>query len=253
VQISIAKFRCARTRAEVILTAGGHFCRTTLPAEFSPVCPSCKAKPYPHINIARAASGRASGGGPWAPRGGRWQIVSRRFVNVVGTTTFLASFKEDSEMRQFDLSPLYRSTIGFDRLFNMIDQAAGLETMPSYPPYNIERTGENAYRISVAVAGFGATDLAIETKENTLTIRGSREREGESEKAKQEVLYQGIAARSFERRFQLADHVHVTSASLENGLLHIDLTREVPEAQKPRRIPIGTEGAKPTIATPRAA
>ena len=156
-------------------------------------------------------------------------------------------------MRQFDLSPLYRSTIGFDRLFNMIDQAAGLETMPSYPPYNIERTGENAYRISVAVAGFGATDLAIETKENTLTIRGSREREGESETAKPEVLYQGIAARSFERRFQLADHVHVTGASLENGLLHVDLIRELPEAQKPRKIPIGNEGAKPTIATPKAA
>jgi molecular chaperone IbpA len=123
----------------------------------------------------------------------------------------------------------------------MSDQAAGLETMSVYPPYNIERNGESAYRISVAVAGFGATDLSIETKQNTLTIRGSREREGESEKAK---------LGTFERRFQLADHVHVTSASLENGLLHIDLTREVP---KPRRIPIGTEGAKPTIATPRAA
>ncbi|MGH6812836.1 MAG: Hsp20 family protein [Methylocella sp.] len=154
-------------------------------------------------------------------------------------------------MRQFDLSPLYRSTIGFDRLFNMIDQASGLETMPGYPPYNIERTGEDAYRISVAVAGFAATDLSIESKENTLTIRGSRERE--SEAAKPEMLYQGIAARSFERRFQLADHVQVTGARLENGLLHVDLTRELPEAQKPRRIPIGTEGAKPTIATPRAA
>ena len=87
-------------------------------------------------------------------------------------------------MRQFDLSPLYRSTIGFDRLFNMIDQAAGLETVPSYPPYNIERTGENAYRISVAVAGFAATDLSLETKENTLTIRGSRERESENVTAK---------------------------------------------------------------------
>jgi molecular chaperone IbpA len=180
-------------------------------------------------------------------------IISRRFLNVVVTTTFLASFKEDSEMRQFDLSPLYRSTIGFDRLFNMIDQAAGPETMPSYPPYNIERTGENAYRISVAVAGFGATDLSIETKENTLSIRGSRERDGESETAKPEVLYQGIAARSFERRFQLADHVQVTGASLESGLLHVDLLRELPEAQKPRRIPIADEGAKPTIATPRAA
>ena len=156
-------------------------------------------------------------------------------------------------MRQFDLSPLYRSTIGFDRLFTMIDQAAGLETTPSYPPYDIARTGENAYRISVAVAGFGATDLSIETKENALTIRGSRERVGDGETAKPEVLYQGIAARSFERRFQLADHVVVTGASLENGLLHVDLLRELPEAQKPRQIPIATEGAKPSIATSEAA
>jgi molecular chaperone IbpA len=179
--------------------------------------------------------------------------VSRRFVNVFGATPLLASFKEDSEMRQFDLSPLYRSTIGFDRLFNMIDQAAGLETVPSYPPYNIERTGENAYRISVAVAGLAATDLSLETKENTLTIRGSRERESENVTAKAELLYQGIAARSFERRFQLADHVHVTGASLENGLLHVDLLRELPEAQKPRQIPIATEGANPPVATSRAA
>jgi molecular chaperone IbpA len=179
--------------------------------------------------------------------------VSRRFVNAFGATPQLASFKEDSEMRQFDLSPLYRSTIGFDRLFNMIDQAAGLEAVPSYPPYNIERTAENAYRISVAVAGFAATDLSLETKENTLTIRGSRERESQNVTAKAEVLYQGIAARSFERRFQLADHVHVTGASLENGLLHVDLLRELPEAQKPRQIPIATEGANPPVATSRAA
>jgi molecular chaperone IbpA len=156
-------------------------------------------------------------------------------------------------MRQFDLSPLYRSTIGFDHLFNMLDQAAGVETMPGYPPYNIERTGDNAYRISVAVAGFAVSDHSIETKENTLSIRGSREREGGSETVKPEVLYQGIAARSFERRFQLADHVHVTGASLENGLLHVDLARELPEAQKPRQIPIGDAGAKPAVATPRAA
>jgi molecular chaperone IbpA len=156
-------------------------------------------------------------------------------------------------MRQFDLSPLYRSTVGFDRLFSMLDQAAGLESVPSYPPYNIERTGENAYRISVAVAGFGAADLSIETKENTLTIHGARECKGETEMAKPEVLYQGIAARSFERRFELADHVHVTGASLENGLLHVDLTRELPEAQKPRRIPIATEGGKPAGLTPKAA
>ena len=156
-------------------------------------------------------------------------------------------------MRQFDLSPLYRSTIGFDRLFNMIDQAAGLEAAPTYPPYNIERTGENAYRISVAVAGFAANELSIETKENALTIRGSRERETESGTADREILHQGIAARAFERRFQLADHVQVTGASLENGLLHVDLLRELPEAQKPRQIPITTEGAKPTVSAVEAA
>jgi molecular chaperone IbpA len=157
-------------------------------------------------------------------------------------------------MRQFDLAPLYRSTVGFDRLFSMIDQAAGLDTMPSYPPYNIERTGENAYRISVAVAGFSVADLSIETKENTLTIRGSRERRGELEEHPTEILYQGIAARAFERRFQLADHVHVTGATLENGLLHVDLVRELPEAEKPRQIPIATAGGgKPVVAASKAA
>ncbi len=156
-------------------------------------------------------------------------------------------------MRQFDLSPLYRSTIGFDRLFNMIDQAAGFEAAPTYPPYNIERTGETAYRISVAVAGFSAKDLSIEAKENTLTIRGSREREAERETGSSEILYQGIAARAFERRFQLADHVQVTGASLENGLLHVDLLRELPEAQKPRQIPITTEAVRPSVAASKAA
>ena len=141
-------------------------------------------------------------------------------------------------MRQFDLSPLYRSTIGFDRLFNMLDQMGGVESAPTYPPYNIERTGENAYRISIAVAGFGQGDLAIETKENALVIRGSKEVKSDAP-AKSEVLHQGIAARAFERRFQLAEHMLVTGAQLENGLLHVDLVREIPEAQKPRTIPIG--------------
>jgi molecular chaperone IbpA len=145
-------------------------------------------------------------------------------------------------MRQFDLSPLYRSTIGFDRLFNLIDQAAGVETLPTYPPYNIERTGENSYRITLAVAGFAEDELALESKENTLTVRGSKQ--ATSEQAKKDVLYQGIAARAFERRFQLADHVHVRGAVLENGLLHIDAVREVPEAQKPRQIPIGKAAPK---------
>ena len=140
-------------------------------------------------------------------------------------------------MRTFDLAPLYRSTVGFDRLFSMLDQAAGFDAAPGYPPYNIERTGEDAYRISVAVAGFGESDLSIETKENALTIRGEKqEKAGETQG---EVLYQGIAARTFERRFQLADHVQVTGASLVNGLLHVDLVREIPEAKKPRQIKIG--------------
>jgi len=147
-------------------------------------------------------------------------------------------------MRHFDLSPLYRSTIGFDRLFNMIDEASGHEQAPAYPPYNIERTGENSYRISVAVAGFSDADLSIETKEHGLTIRGSKEVRKEGEPSK-EMLHQGIAARAFERRFQLAEHVTVTGASLENGLLHVDLVREIPEAAKPRQIPIGKSSPMP--------
>jgi molecular chaperone IbpA len=141
-------------------------------------------------------------------------------------------------MRTFDLTPLYRSTVGFDRLFSLLDSYAGPDGAPTYPPYNIERTGETAYRISVAVAGFTDSELNIEVKENTLTIRG--EKQAQENEQKGEVLYQGIAARTFERRFQLADHVVVKGASLENGLLHVDLVREIPEAKKPRQIPIGT-------------
>ena len=141
-------------------------------------------------------------------------------------------------MRHFDLSPLYRSTVGFDRLFNMLD-SAGVETNgQTYPPYNIERTGEDAYRVTMAVAGFGKDDIDIEAKENVLTIKAEKQEE-KAEEAR-EMLYQGIAARTFERHFQLADHVQVTGASLENGLLHIDLVREVPEAMKPRKITIGS-------------
>ena len=146
-------------------------------------------------------------------------------------------------MRHFDLSPLYRSTVGFDRMFSLLDQVTGAEgAATTYPPYNIERTGENAYRITVAVAGFGETDLTIEVKENTLLLRGAKEPQRPNEADPVEILYQGIAARAFERRFQLADHVEVTGASLQNGLLHVDLIRQIPEAQKPRRIAIG--GAK---------
>ena len=144
-------------------------------------------------------------------------------------------------MRTFDLAPLYRSTVGFDRLFSMLD---GFEAAPGYPPYNIERTGDNDYRISIAVAGFGENELSIESKENTLTIKGEKQ---VKEEQNGEVLYQGIAARAFERVFQLADYVQVKGAALENGLLHVDLVREVPEAKKPRQIPIGNGKAKAQV------
>ena len=139
-------------------------------------------------------------------------------------------------MTTFNFAPFYRSTVGYDRLFSTLGQLDSMEGQtPNYPPYNIERTGENAYRISVAVAGFTDNDLSIEAKENTLTIRGKKEMNGEE---RRELLYRGIAARSFECSFQLADYVEVRGASLENGLLHVDLVREIPEMMKPRAIPI---------------
>ena len=147
-------------------------------------------------------------------------------------------------MRQFDLAPLYRNTVGFDRLFSMLDQMVGVDAAPSYPPYNIERTGENAYRISIAVAGFTDRDLTVEVKEHTLSVRGERK---VSEERKVDILHQGIAARSFDRRFQLADGVQVVGAALENGLLHLDLVREILEAKKPKLIPISSNGAQQTI------
>ncbi|MET3354442.1 UNVERIFIED_ORG: molecular chaperone IbpA [Xanthobacter viscosus] len=141
-------------------------------------------------------------------------------------------------MRTFDLSPLYRNTVGFDRLFSLLDSVGGVDAAPTYPPYNIERTGENAYRITVAVAGFTESELGIEVKENTLTLKGEK-KAAETTEAGQ-MLYRGIAGRAFERRFQLADHVEVRGAALENGLLHVDLVRSIPEAKKPRIIPIAT-------------
>ncbi|RTM01149.1 Hsp20 family protein [Ancylobacter rudongensis] len=147
-------------------------------------------------------------------------------------------------MRTFDLTPLHRSTVGFDRLFSLLDQVNSVDTGATYPPYNIERTGENAYRITVAVAGFTEDDLSIEVKENSLSIRGDRKVEAGKNA---DVLYQGIAARAFERRFQLADHVEVRGASLANGLLHVELVREIPEAMKPRTIPISAGGTTPRV------
>jgi molecular chaperone IbpA len=140
-------------------------------------------------------------------------------------------------MRTVDFSPLYRSTVGFDRLFNLLD-TMGAPDSQAYPPYNIERTGETTYRISMAVAGFDDSELTIEAKRNHLTVTGKKaEVEGDEANA---YLYRGIAARGFERRFHTADHVEVTGANLKNGLLHIDLKREIPEELKPRRIEIQT-------------
>ena len=148
-------------------------------------------------------------------------------------------------MRTYDLTPFYRSTVGFDRLFSLLDRATP-DGGNGYPPYNIERTGDNTYRISVAVSGFAPGELSIVAKENTLTIKGEKSA-NENAKDKSEVLYRGIAARTFERAFQLADFVQVKNASLENGLLHVDLVREIPEAKKPRSIPITTNAQGPQV------
>jgi molecular chaperone IbpA len=146
---------------------------------------------------------------------------------------------EDMFMRQFDFAPLYRSTVGFDRLAQLLDSVGGLEA-EGFPPYNIERLGDNEYRITMAVAGFTKDEFHIEVKESSLVVSGQKAAED-----KQRVfLHRGIAARSFERRFQLADHVEVKGANLENGLLHVDLVREIPEAMKPRTIAINKASGK---------
>ncbi|MCC0059671.1 MAG: Hsp20 family protein [Hyphomicrobiaceae bacterium] len=153
-------------------------------------------------------------------------------------------------MRHFDLTPLYRSTVGFDRIGTLLDTLNAFEgDAPAYPPYNIERVSENDYRISMAVAGFSESDLEIEVKEHALSVRGDKRAEQENST----YLHRGIAARSFERRFQLADHVVVKGASIENGLLHIELVRELPEAMKPRTIEITTKADTPKVIDNQAA
>ena len=138
-------------------------------------------------------------------------------------------------MQRLDFTPFYRSTVGFDRLFSRLDNLVA-EDAKSYPPYNIERTGENDYRISIAVAGFGTSDIAIESKENSLVVKGARSNGAEDKN--REFLHRGIAERAFELRFQLADYMEVHGANLENGLPHLELKRELPESKKPRSIQI---------------
>ncbi len=142
-------------------------------------------------------------------------------------------------MRHFDLAPLYRATVGFDQVADLMDRVLAGETAHNnYPPYNIEKTGESAWRISIAVAGFGADDLAVEVRENALIVTA---RKAEDDSEGRQYLHRGIATRAFERRFHLAEHVRVTGASHIDGMLHIDLVREVPEALKPRRIEITSQ------------
>lgn len=146
-------------------------------------------------------------------------------------------------MRDYDFTPLTRSFIGFDRMANLIDNASKLGSTGTYPPYNIAQTGDNDYLIELAVAGFGEGDLSLETHENVLTIVGTKA----ANDPQGEYLHRGIAERGFERRFQLADHVVVSGASLENGLLQINLVRELPEAMKPRKIDISGQGDEKLI------
>lgn len=145
-------------------------------------------------------------------------------------------------MRTFDLSPLYRATVGFDRLADLMDRLLSSDAgEPGYPPYNIEKTGENAYRISIAVAGFTVDELAVEVKDNALVVSARKQGDDNG----RTFLHRGIATRAFERRFHLADHVRVVGATHADGMLHIDLVREIPEALKPRRIEIARAPAAP--------
>jgi len=147
-------------------------------------------------------------------------------------------------MQTFDFSPLYRSTVGFDRLFSALDGLNLQEGKSSYPPYNIERTGQDTYRISVAVAGFSKDEISIESKENNLTIRGGKTTEINDDR---DFLHQGIARRAFDLRFQLADYVEIVGADLENGLLHVSLKRELPESKKPRQIKINVNDGESQV------
>ena len=147
-------------------------------------------------------------------------------------------------MRTFDYSPFYHATVGFDRVFDLLDSVAGQGSANGYPPYNIEKAGENAYKIVMAVAGFTESELNLTQKENELLVTGQAAPTAEGEK---QFLYRGIAGRNFERRFQLADHVKVTGAKLANGLLTIELQREIPEEKKPRAIEIVAEPPKPAL------
>ena len=155
-------------------------------------------------------------------------------------------------MDRFDFSPLFRSTIGFDHLARLVDSATRFDTSaPTYPPYNIETTGEDAYRLTMAVAGFSRDEIDVTVEKNSLVISAKAQKEDEETQGR--YLHRGIARRAFERRFSLADHIKVTGASMDNGLLHVDLVREVPEEAKPRQIKIGEAASQPQVTQQKAA
>ena len=161
-------------------------------------------------------------------------------MGIIQTKLYIL-LDEDIAMRTIDFAPLYRSAIGFEHISQLLDSVAQREqSQPSYPPYNIERLDKDEYRITMAVAGFTNEELNIESEHQTLKVKGNKAEES----TERQYLHQGIAARNFERVFQLADHVRVISANLENGLLHIELRREIPEAMKPRQIPISASNDK---------
>jgi molecular chaperone IbpA len=163
--------------------------------------------------------------------------------------THVAQRKEDMAMRTYDFAPLWRSSVGFDRLFDLINNTQMLEGQDNYPPYDILRTGDDTYRISLAVAGFSPDDVTVTAQQNLLTVAG-RKSETKTERPDHQYLYQGISARAFQRQFSLEDHVEVESASFENGLLQIELVRRIPEAMKPRRVEIRTGKALGTAGGP---
>jgi molecular chaperone IbpA len=155
--------------------------------------------------------------------------------------------EEDVAMRtEFDFSPLFRSTVGFDRMFDLLQHSmrGGPDENHNYPPYDIERTGEDSYRVTLAVAGFRPEEITVTAQQNLLVVSGDRRNRGEGGEQQRQVLYRGIAARTFERRFELADHVKVVGANLIDGLLTIELAREVPEAMRPRRIEVASGAAQ---------
>ena len=152
---------------------------------------------------------------------------------------------------EYDFSPLFRSTVGFDRMFDLLQHAAHGGVDENYPPYDIERTGEDSYRVTLAVAGFRPEEITVTAQQNLLVVSGDRRNRGEGGEQQRQVLYRGIAGRSFERRFELADHVKVVGANLSDGLLTIELQREVPEAMRPRRIEIGGANGGNVLRGPR--